>query len=84
MSQHERKSRVSRVQDDVAEDLDYWRSNIDGAQMSGKSADEEEDEDDVSKTKKRLKKVFGTVGGGSYSSVRSTQLGSFLFFATSF
>lgn len=38
--------------------------------MSGKSADEDEDDDvSKSKSKKRMKNVFGTVGGGSYSSV---------------
>jgi hypothetical protein len=62
----ESKSSRSRVQDEDGSgtDLDYWRSNIDGAQMSTQNADEE---DDVSKSKKRMQNVFGTVGGGSYS-----------------
>jgi hypothetical protein len=71
-----KSSARSRVQDDDGSgetDLDYWRSNIDGAQMSTTDADD--DEEDISKGKKRIRNVFGTVGGGSYS-VDSTNVDS--------
>ena len=58
----------SRIQDDDSSggtDLDYWRSNIDGAQMS--TADTDDNESDMSQAKRRMQNVFGTVGGGSYS-----------------
>eukprot|EP01043_Picozoa_sp_COSAG02_P020479 COSAG02_NODE_1012_length_15221_cov_33.681524_5_plen_163_part_00 len=67
-SSESKSSARSRVQDDAGSggtDLDYWRSNIDGAQMNTQDADN--DEEYISKGKTRVQNVFGTVGGGSYS-----------------